>query len=331
MIRVLQSVAAPSDSIKYIDQVVRYAPSDVEFVYFSWRVALFGRYDLMHVHWPEYFTRGGSATAGRMKRMLLRVLLDRIRRRQIPIVRTVHNVDPHAKGDETERALLRRLDEMTTIDVTLNTCTRDRGIPQIMIPHGDYREQFGIEPKAAPNTGRLLFVGRIEEYKGVLDLIRVVMSMEKHQVHLRIVGSPSDSMRQAITFAIDSAAGASPQISAELAFVSDETLVAEITTAELVVLPYREMHNSGILLVVLSLGRPALVPSSCVNDAIAQEVGQSWVVQYDGELSDRTIIEALELTRQQGGEAPSFVGRSWPQVAVAYAAAYREALRIRGR
>jgi beta-1,4-mannosyltransferase len=324
---VLQSVAAPGPTIKFVDQVVRYAPGDVNFIYFSWRNALFGAFDALHVHWPEYFTRGSSRLATTVKRVLFRGLLRRLRRRGIPVVRTMHNIQPHAAGDARERDLLARLDRLTVVDVHLSECTPPRDIRTVVIPHGDYRDQFSGHPKYAAVPGRLLFVGRIEAYKGVLELIEIVQEMPPERVELRVVGRATGEMTERIRAAAARMQGG-PSVSLRLEFVSDEAMVEEVTRAQLVVLPYREMHNSGILLVALSLGRPVLVPSSCVNDAIAREVGDHWVTTYDGSLTADDIERALEGLANHQQTVPSFRDRDWATVAASYAAVYREAVAV---
>lgn len=325
-VRVLQSVAAPGVTIKFIDQVVRHAPADIRFTFFSWREALTGKYDVLHVHWPEYFTRGSSKPATAVKRLLFRALLRRLRSRGIPVIRTVHNLKPHAEGDEVEARLLGLLDRLIVTDVVLNRCTPDRGHESVLIPHGDYREQFASMPVASATPGRLLFIGRIERYKGVLELIEVVRGMSRDEVELRIVGRPTDEMRREIASSLTVASERSPKLSADLEFVTDPSMVYEITSSSLVVLPYREMHNSGILLVALSLGRPVLVPAGCVTAELAAEVGSGWVTTYTGDLSAEDIRRALVQSRDVVGQMPIFAGRDWRSVALAYGRVYGTAV-----
>ena len=91
--------------------------------------------------------------------------------------------------------------------------------------------------------------------------------------------------------------------------------------AQLVVLPYRQMLNSGALLLALSLARPVLAPWSGANAAIAEEVGEGWLTLYRGELDAATLAAAL---RRQAGRDPR--ARPGP-VAARLARARRAALR----
>jgi beta-1,4-mannosyltransferase len=318
---VLESVAAPGSTTKFIDQVVRHAPTDVRFEFFSWRTALLGRYDVFHVHWPEFLVRGRNAPIRWMRRQLGAMLLRRLRRLGIPVVRTLHNLEPHERGSSSERRFLDGLDDLTTVWVVLNEATpSDRG-RGMLIRHGHYIDQFAEMKRSEPSAGRLLFFGRIEAYKGVTELVRAFSTVPDQALTLRLVGSAGLPLRDELR----ALAEADPRIGARFEFVSDEEMVSEITAAELVVLPYREMHNSGVLLVALSLGRPVLVPASRSNDLIAQEVGEEWVLQYEGELDRGAIELALLRVRSSVSPAPQLGGRDWRTVGARYADAFRAA------
>ena len=106
-------------------------------------------------------------------------------------------------------------------------------------------------------------------------------------------------------------------------------LVAEIGQAELVVLPYREMHNSGAILVALSLSRPALVPRSPANTALREEVGPGWVIEYDGELDPRGDRRGTpDRAHVAADAAPDLSRRDWKVLGEEHAAAYRRAIEI---
>lgn len=324
--KVLQSVAAPGTTIKYIDQVVRFAPSSVEFSYFSWFSALFGRWDVFHVHWPEFLVRSKYAPLRWWRMALLRLFITRMRLAPRPIVRTVHNLEPHEKGSSAEARLLGRLDELTTWRVTLNPCSPgESSIPQTVILHGDYKEQFEGFERSEAVPGRVTFFGRIEPYKGVLELVDLFELAADPGDSLRIVGRPSADMADQLKRR--RAAWSREEVTLELIFdyVSDERMIDEITSAEVVILPYREMHNSGVALVSLSLARPIVVPAGCVNEALAREVGEEWVVQYPGELTVGSLRDALRRARAGRCGTPNLRQRDWKTVASAYAEVYRQA------
>jgi hypothetical protein len=99
-----------------------------------------------------------------------------------------------------------------------------------------------------------------------------------------------------------------------------------VTEAELVVLPYRDVHNSGAALLALSLDRPVLVPDNEVTAELAAEVGPGWVHRYDGELTAETLRRALSAVREERrAPRPDLSGREWDGAAAAHVAVYRQA------
>ena len=108
--------------------------------------------------------------------------------------------------------------------------------------------------------------------------------------------------------------------------------MVEVGAAELVVLPYREMHNSGVLLVTLSLDRPVLVPSTPSNLALAEEVGPDWIYLYDGELSSAILQATLERMRAAGPRPrPRLDDRDWQTLGRQSYRTYLRALELAGR
>ncbi|MGO2043998.1 MAG: glycosyl transferase, partial [Cellulosimicrobium funkei] len=96
---------------------------------------------------------------------------------------------------------------------------------------------------------------------------------------------------------------------------------------QLVVLAYRFMHNSGSVLAALSLDRPVLVPRNAVNEALAKEVGDEWVLMFDDRLTGERLVGALaEAAAIPDGARPDLSRREWTDAGAAHARAYRSAL-----
>jgi len=278
----------------------------------------------LHVHWPEFLVRGRNTIIRAGRTLLFSVLLIRLKLQRIPVVRTVHNLAPHSPGGKVESWLLRRFDKLTTLRILINRATSlDAGQRSVTILHGHYIEQFADMPQPEAAQDRFLYFGRIEPYKGVDRLAAAFLEIDNEHATLHIVGKPTAELAEFI----EDAAQRDPRISSTLSFVDDATMVSEICEAELVVLPYREMHNSGVLLVALSLGRPALVPRSPANELLSEEAGPGWVIQFDGELTADTLSSAIESARATTrSERPNLGGRDWHTVAAAHYDAYLTAI-----
>lgn len=325
-VTVLHSLRPPTGgATRYVDQMVGGAPANVRVRYWAWATAIFGRYDVVHVHWPELLVRDRLAVRRFVKRRALDVLLARLAVQRKPLVWTAHNLEPHEGGSGPEQRALRRFSRAVDLAIRLNPTTQlPSGLDSVTILHGHYKDRFASFPVSAPEPGRLLYFGIIRPYKGVDTLIEAFHELTGDSVTLRVVGDPHPGQRELV----EAAEHADPRISSSLRFVDDDELVEEVHRAQLVVLPYKEkMHNSGSVLVALSLGRPVLVPASETNEELAREVGDGWVIQYDGQLNAQILIDALERTRSLGDLAqPQLDGRDWDRVGALHYRAYRRAM-----
>jgi glycosyltransferase involved in cell wall biosynthesis len=329
-LRVLQSFPEPRPTTNPYVVMLRGALDALpgaEVLTFSWGRALAGRYDVFHVHWPEILLSGRDPLRRAVRRVLVAALLLRLRVTGTPVVRTAHNLAPHAGVSPVEAFLLRGLDRRTAVVVRLNDQTPvPRGTPARTVLHGHYRDWFAAHHRPERTPHRVAFVGLIRPYKNVEALVAAFAEVAERapQASLHVAGQPTGADLDA---ALRRAAGDLPQVSLELTHLSDERLVQVVAAAELVVLPYREMHNSGAALLALSMDRPVLVPDNEVTGQLAEEVGPGWVLRYDGELSADRLVAALEEARRlPPGARPDLGRREWATAGRDHLAAYEEAL-----
>lgn len=289
---------------------------------FDYRTALFGRYDVVHLHWPELLVGGHKAIGRLARRSLTSLVVARWRLLSTPLVRTVHNLDRPAGLARIDHLVLDRIDAMTTLDVHLNQHTPSRtGKESVTVAHGHYRDWYEQFPTSSPTPGRIAYVGLIRRYKGVEDLISAFVASDRGDLTLHVAGKASS---EDLLAEMSERAGNDARVTIDPRFLSDAEMVQVITRAELVVLPYRHMHNSGTALAALSLDRAVLVPDNEVNRALAEEVGPGWVHVYSGTLSTADIINAWEGCRGQTGR-PDLSGREWAQAADAHREAFLRA------
>nr|WP_093136346.1 glycosyltransferase [Pseudoxanthomonas sp. GM95]SEK80575.1 beta-1,4-mannosyltransferase&\ len=325
---VLQQVNAPTPKTNpYLVQLFGALTPLVHIRYWSLRTALLSRYDVVHLHWPEYMMRHHSVVGRLLRQCAVAVLLMRWTLLRTPVVRTLHNLAPHEGGGRFERALLGWMDRLTTRWIRINATTelRDPGTDTAL--HGHYRDWYAQMERPQSKAGRLLHFGLIRPYKGVEVLMAAMSGLRTPGCRLRIVGNPaSDAMRTVVEHACEEDA----RISALLQYVDDPTLAREVSEAELVVLPYREMHNSGTLLLSLSLDRPVLVPHTENNAAVAEEVGDGWVLMYDGELTAEVLEDGLRRARSLPRRRHSDLSqRDWARAGERHYRSYAAAIRQR--
>jgi beta-1,4-mannosyltransferase len=309
------------------------ATPGVEVRTFSWRRALLGRYDVFHMHWPEILVSGHSPLKTAARQLFTAALVGRLRLGRIPVVRTVHNLHRPDGLGRLQNALLAALERATAHAIVLNDSTTHtdatvlpNGTPTSLILHGHYRDWFARFPQREAVMGRFSYFGLIRRYKGVGSLLRAFQALPG-EYSLRVAGKArADRLADELV----ELAAADDRVDLSLEFLSEAELVDVARQGELVVLPYREMHNSGGALAALSVDRPVLVPANAVNDRLSQEVGPGWVLQYDGELEPRHLTEALAAVRSADrSPRPDLSGRDWDRAGRAHLAAYAAARRPR--
>ncbi|HEX8486940.1 MAG TPA: glycosyl transferase [Propionibacteriaceae bacterium] len=298
---------------------------DVQLRTFGWRAALLGRYDVFHVHWPEILLAGQSRAKTWLRQLLTVALLVRLRLTRTPVVRTLHNVKRPAGLSRTASSILALLDRQTSLVILLNSSTvAPDGVPSETIVHGHYRGWFARYPKPEARPGQLSYFGLIRPYKGVDRLLAAFAELPGDYT-LEVAGNPSADLVTPLT----ELASRDPRVKLIPRYIPDEELVRVACSAELVVLPYREMHNSGGALTALSLDRPVLVPHNEVNARLSREVGPGWVHTYRGELTSAVLARALSDVRSgPRADRPDLSAREWDVAGSRHVAAYRRALTL---
>ena len=293
---------------------------------------LFGRYDIWHLHWPEAILNLPRPWQALPLALAVRLLLRVARARGIKIVWTVHNLRSHegryplAEG-KLWRSLMRRLDGFIALseggrDLAVRRFPALRHRPSFVIPHGPYHtsRRATVAPTVAraqlglPATARvILSIGQLRPYKNLPHLIETIRQLPEPDFHLLIAGHPADADTLSTMRA---ACGDDPRIHLHCTFIPADDLPIYFQAADLVVLPYREVLNSGSAILGLSFARPILVPARGALCELAQRVGSAWVRTYTGELQPKMIREALDWATATPREPTQlFAELSWETIA----------------
>lgn len=326
-IRVLESFQQPSGLTNpYITQLrdtIRATPG-LSVICWNWRDALLGSYDVFHAHWPEVLIERRGAFSTPVRRCLYGLFLLRLWITRTPVVRTVHNLELPEGLTRAEYWLLHATEQLTRERIVLNEFTPAApGVADVLIPHGHYRDWFARYDTPAAVPGRVAFVGKIRRYKNTEALVHAFSGLAGPGYSLHISGRPSSSELAAD---LQAAARADSRISLALDFLDDADFVREVCSAEVVALPYQEMHNSGSVLAALSLDRPVLVPHNEFNEALSREMGEGWVMMFEGELTPEALGDALAAAQQRTADHPRLSGREWEQAGICHRAAFGQAL-----
>jgi glycosyltransferase involved in cell wall biosynthesis len=179
-----------------------------------------------------------------------------------PLVLTAHDLLPR-EPRPGQRAAQRRLYDRFDAIVVHSEHGRRRLTEQLgvdpalvhVIPHGAF-EHLAADPPARPappfDTDRpvVLCFGLMRPYKGIDLLLEAWREID--DAELWIAGMPRMNLAPLI-------AAASGNVRFVPRFIGDQELPAFFRRADLVVLPYREIDQSGVLFTALAFGKPLLL------------------------------------------------------------------------
>ncbi len=285
----------------------------MEVAEFSLQRALWGSYDLWHLHWPDDFLSYRSPVTAAAYVGILLLLLVLARQKGTQIVWTIHDLGPHESHHPWLESIFwrffpRLVDGFITLsDVGREAALRQypslRRVPGVVIPHGHYRPAYPepVERDAArkefdldPDAPVAVYVGRIRPYKSVEPLVHAFRSVPDEDARLLVTGNPSGP---AIERQIRRAASGEDRITLDLRFIPDDQIPVVLGAADLVVLPYEDILHSGSALLALSFHRPVLVPNRGAMSELQAHVGDEWVHTYEGRLTTDDLRDALSWAR----------------------------------
>lgn len=173
-----------------------------------------------------------------------------------------------------------------------------------MMPHPslDYLSMPRQHPRRLDGRrpSRLLFFGRIHEYKG-LDVLADAYAHLRQQapVTLRIVGS-------GWVPALDRLA-AMPGVSVERRWIKDEEIGGLFEDADILLLPYTEASQSGVLAAAFGSGLPAVVtPVGGLSEQLRHGTGGMVAARADADafaVAIQAVIDSNELYERLSADA----------------------------
>jgi glycosyltransferase involved in cell wall biosynthesis len=243
--------------------------------------------------------------------------------RGMPLVLTAHDILPRESGAARRRAQRRLYDRFDAVVVHSEhgrrRLTDELGVARErvhVIPHGVLAHLAADGPAGgAPFHSELpvvLFFGLLRPYKGLDLLLEAWEGIEGAE--LWIVGLPRMDIAP-----IRARAGAGVRFLPR--FVSDAELAGCFARADLVVLPYRQADQSGVLFTALAFGKPLLLSDVGGFPELAAETGAAATFPAgDAAALARSLRELLgDRTRlavmAERARAASAGRHSWPAVA----------------
>ena len=289
--------------------------------------------DVLHAQWSRLPT-------------LDRRFLARVRRAGVPVVHTVHDVEPLYAGagsrDAQERlyadceALIvhgegnRRdlLDRFPSIDAARVHVIPHGPLQHVGLPADADREGARASLDIPPDAKVVLFFGTIKSYKGLdilVDAFREVHAAEP-DAFLVIVGRPGGPADEPSDRSL---ARLGDAVRCHFGYIPTQDVWRHYLSADVVALPYRRITQSGVLFSAMANGVPVVVSDVGGPPEVVRTTGCGWVVPpEDPAALAETLLAALgnagQLRRRgAAGRAAATGAYSWHGIAAKTLAVYR--------
>lgn len=272
---------------------------------------LLGR--VLHVHWTSAVVQVATTPEEAAERLdRFRALVRDLKDRGGRLVWTVHNVLPHeCPFPELEVELCRLL--AAEADVVHVMCPETPALtsphyeldPQrvVVVPHSSYTGVYADVISRAEARRRLgvrdhdvalLALGGIRTYRGLDVLLSAFESLLEWDVRVKLLvaGRPGPSPEVARW---QEQCERHPRVVARFQHIPDADLQVWLRAADIAVLPYRAILNSGAFKLAETFGLPIVAPrDGCVGQAIDPAYAVGFDPMADGDLL-RALRDAVDL------------------------------------
>jgi len=266
------------------------------------------RRGIIHVQWTSPITEWAvNAKDARVRTDLFLDALYSAKQWGRTIVWTVHNVLPHdTEYPKTnlylQEGLARLADKIHVISPHTAALAAEHFVlpadKVVVIPHSSYEGVYGPPQERAaarealgadPNATAALFFGWIRPYKGLEHLARAadIASGAGLDLQILLAGRPQGDVEH-ILAALDS--GPTPVVK-RLKRVFPEDVATWFSAADVLVLPYHAILNSGNMFLAATYGLPIILPDA---PHLVEEYGdQPWIRFFDRDQPAEHIAELL--------------------------------------
>lgn len=302
--------------------------------------------DILHLHWPEFDVVPRSmGPLDVLKKFFVWTWLLSARALGVKIVWTAHNTFGHdTKPSRFNLFLWKRF--LSTLDGVIFLSEESRTairaaypgverLPSALIKHGHYGPWIdGVRATAAAPAQAvvqtlerfgeacvLLNFGQMRAYKNVDTLMREFSTLDDPDIRLLIAGSVPDADYR---LQLEALAAADHRIVLLPQHLDDASLIACLDRADLVVLPYRTILNSGSALMALSVGKHAVVPAIGSMRALQRDVGADALTLFEGPFDADVLRAAVDRIRSGRVMPPDLGAYEWRFLGAQTARFYRD-------
>jgi glycosyltransferase involved in cell wall biosynthesis len=239
----------------------------------------------------------------------------------------VHNLEPHEKKTKLYYLIHKFFNSNSSFKIYMQK-NFPPGVRHYFIPHGNYIQLFQRSKSICIREKYCTAVsfGNVRPYKNLENLIKYFPS---DVGTIEIAGKPITQSYGAHLQDWLLSNDASSYVRLNLRQLSEEELLNLTLSAEVAIFAYKDIYNSGAVLLALSAPIPAIVTDSPSMRDLQAEVGKQWLQVIPAEFDGRDLQKALEALRvyepSRGQRSPLSELRSWDLIAMEYARVYTSA------
>lgn len=260
----------------------------------------------VHIHWtgPLIEKRRSQREAEEFVDEFI-TALEEARTRGRAVLWTVHNALPHdSKYPDTAVRLHSEIARVADIIHVLSHATVDAvdGVYELpadkvrVLEHSSYQGMYGdrvpmsdARREIGAGGGRTaLFFGQLRPYKGLDQLFDAAIALQQENpVELLLAGKPAPELADELGRIRSSGVS----VTSALRFIEDSEVAAWFSAADVAVLPYRKVLNSGSMMLAATFALPVILPD---EPALMADYGdQPWIRFFDTTRSAASIGELL--------------------------------------
>jgi glycosyltransferase involved in cell wall biosynthesis len=225
-----------------------------------------------------------------------------------PLVLTVHDTLPHNGSpgwglqNMSALSILSKFDELIVHTQAGLERLRSYGLPEAhirRIPHGPLGSDTAIAGSTKPARGAgqpisILLFGQIKAYKGVDVLLKAAAAMPRETLakcRVRIIGKAAMDLAPFEEIIRSERLGEFVQL--EPRFVPETEVNALLASADIIVLPYRAIDVSGVLMASLAAGVPIVATRIGVFAEILEDGKHGRLIAVDDHVALARALEEL--------------------------------------
>lgn len=243
------------------------------------------------------------------------------RRSNLKLVWVAHNAQPHEGGNRLLAWLFfSQLDGVIYLSnhsrkIVRGTHKLSKNVKELVTVHGAYTSpRKHADLPQMPSSGPHLFsFGLIRPYKGFDQLLTAARNASERCT----IGIAGRIVDESYAKALSELAHGMGMVSLDFRenFLPAAELDSMIDACHGVVMPYREILNSGAALHALSRARPVLVPNRGSMLELQDIIGSEWVHLFDGDLTSKVLDEFTSFVQTFPSDArPDLSMFSWERV-----------------